>query len=127
MFQMGFYLLGAGVHGELDKVRDRFCWEGCAQSFKYHMMKWENVCRPKSYGGLGIINTRYMNISLLLKWIWKLFYGRQDVPWLLIKNKYLKHAESILMNNTEGSQFWNGLQPPDFGMMFGWVRFPEVT
>jgi hypothetical protein len=67
MFQMGFYLLGEGIHGELDKVRGRFCWEGCAQSFKYHMMKWENVCRPKSYGGLGIINTRYMNISLLLK------------------------------------------------------------
>jgi hypothetical protein len=111
MFQMGFYLLGEGVHGELDKVRGRFYWEGCSQDFKYHMMKWEHVCRPKDFEGLGIINTRYMNVALLLKWIWKLFNGPQDIPWVqLINKKYLKHGESILMNNSKGSQFWNGLQ-----------------
>jgi hypothetical protein len=72
-FMMGFYYLGEGVHVEMDKVRGRFYWEGDAQTFKYHMMKWENVCKPKEYGGLGIIYTRFMNIALLLKWIWKFF------------------------------------------------------
>ena len=69
MFVMAFYLLGEGVHGEMDEVRGRFFWEGCSQSFKYHMMRWENVCRPKDYGGLGLINTRLMNICMLSKWI----------------------------------------------------------
>jgi hypothetical protein len=50
-------------------VRGRFYWEGCNQEFKHHS-KWEYVCKPKDYGGLGLINTRYLNIALLLKWIW---------------------------------------------------------
>jgi hypothetical protein len=51
MFQMGLYLLGAGTHVEMDLVRGRFFWESCGQAFKYHMMKWEGVCRPKESGG----------------------------------------------------------------------------
>jgi hypothetical protein len=118
-FMMGFNYLGEGVHGEMDKVRGRFYWEGDAQTFKYHKMKWENVCRPKEYGGLGIINTRFMNIALLLKWIWKLFNCPDETPWIqMINNKYLKHGESILMNNSRGSQFWNGLQ--DVKKWFTW-------
>jgi hypothetical protein len=59
----------------------------------------------------------------------------------IIHKKYLMHGEAILMNNSIGSQFWNGLQSvkdgsigemcmwwemvsiPDFGMMFGLGRF----
>jgi hypothetical protein len=59
MFQLGFYLFGEGVHSEMDRVRGRFFWEGCGPNFKYHMMKWENVCRPKYFGVLGLLNTIY--------------------------------------------------------------------
>jgi hypothetical protein len=44
---------------------------GDPEKFKYHMMKWENVCLPKDFGGLGITNTRLLN-ALILKWAWRL-------------------------------------------------------
>ena len=86
-------------------------------------MKWENVCRPKEFGGLGLLNTRYMNIALLLKWIWKLFNNADDAPWLqILKNKYLRNGESIPMNNSRGSQFWNGLQSVKHWFVWGAIH-----
>jgi hypothetical protein len=32
-------------------------WKGANGDFKYHMVKWSVVCRPKEFRGLGIINT----------------------------------------------------------------------
>jgi hypothetical protein len=43
------------------------------QKCKYHMVDWATVCKPKEFGGLGILNTRHMNIAMMLKWIWKLY------------------------------------------------------
>jgi hypothetical protein len=37
------------------------------------MVDWATVCKPKEFGGLGILNTRHMNIAMMLKWIWKLY------------------------------------------------------
>jgi hypothetical protein len=79
-------------------------------------MKWESVCGPKDFGGLGIINTRHMNIALLMEWIWKLFSCVEDYPWLeIISNKYLKHGD-IVMNTSRGSQFWKVLHDVKNGL-----------
>jgi hypothetical protein len=36
------------------------------------MVDWATICKPKEQGGLGILNTKLMNIALMLKWVWKL-------------------------------------------------------
>ena len=68
-FTMGIYLLQEGIHKQMDSVRSQFFWRGDYDKFKYHMMKWENVCLPKDFGGLGVINTRVFNESILMKWV----------------------------------------------------------
>ncbi|PNX97438.1 cysteine-rich receptor-like protein kinase [Trifolium pratense] len=35
-------------------------------------VKWEEICKPKKEGGLGIRDLRFVNVSLLAKWRWKL-------------------------------------------------------
>ena len=42
------------------------------------MMKWDNVCLPKDYGGLGILNTKILNESLLLKWVWRIYNANKN-------------------------------------------------
>jgi hypothetical protein len=53
-----------------------FFWQGGSTKRKYHLVKWEVVCRSKKKGGLGIMDIRKMNICLLCKWWWKL--GREE-------------------------------------------------
>ena len=40
---------------------------------------WESACRPKNEGGLGIIDLKTQN-STLLKFLDK-FYNHADIPW----------------------------------------------
>jgi hypothetical protein len=88
-YMMGFYLLPRGTHGRMDSVRSRFIWRGAHADFKCHMVKWEDVCRPREYGGLGIIDTKIFNECLMVKWIWKL-YKQKECLWVrLLTAKYM--------------------------------------
>jgi len=70
---------------------------GDSDRAKYHMIKWENVCLPKDFGGLGIINTWVMNESLLLKWVWRLLQNsRDDKCCQLLRAKYLQRKPIML-------------------------------
>ena len=74
----------------MDSVRSKFLWRGDETKFKYHMVRWENVCFPKDYSGLGVINTRRMNEALLTKWIWRILENRENDPCVqLLRRKYL--------------------------------------
>ena len=66
------------------------------------------VCRPKSSGGLGILDLKVQNDGLLLKFLHK-FYNIMDIPWLqLIWDTYyvdwIPHATDIC-----GSFWWRDL------------------
>jgi hypothetical protein len=66
---MGLFLLADGVHASFDKILARFFWEGVSDKRSYHWLNWPEVCRPKDQGGLGIINSRFFNAALMIKWI----------------------------------------------------------
>jgi hypothetical protein len=48
---MGFYMLPLETHRKMNNIKSKFFWRGVAEDFKYHMVKWEDVCRPKIFGG----------------------------------------------------------------------------
>jgi hypothetical protein len=72
----------------MDKSRSRFFWEGIGNKRKYHMVDWATVCRPKEAGGLGLLNTKMMNIALMLRWIWRLYQNEEGLWVDLLKAKY---------------------------------------
>ncbi|KAK1610962.1 hypothetical protein QYE76_034635 [Lolium multiflorum] len=90
LFAMSMYLLHDGTHKAMDRPRSRFFWEGVGDKRKYHMVDWATVCKPKVLGGLGVMNTKSMNIALMVKWIWKLYQGAEGLWADLIRTKYLR-------------------------------------
>jgi hypothetical protein len=57
-------------------------------------------------GGLGLLNTKKMNLALLLKWVWKL-YNEEDTIWSKIINAKYTDAEDLFSGTGQGgSQFW---------------------
>ena len=107
---MGMFYLSDKVQHDMNTVRDRFFCRGASDIFRYHTLKWVNVCLPKDCGSLGIINTGTMNDSLLLKWFWRLCNSDiGDQCCNLLRRKYWRSCPLAQCNGKKGSQFWKGL------------------
>jgi hypothetical protein len=111
LHSMSLFLLPDGTHAGFDKHRCMIFWEGTGEKRKQHWVNWHEVCQPKDQGGLGITNTRIMNIALLVKWIWRLFKeAPEDTLWhRIIRAKYPGAADIFASNPQGGSSFWRSL------------------
>ena len=109
LFTMEMFLLADGVHAKLDTPRSRFFWEGTGIKRKYHLVKWAAVCRPKKFGGLGILNSKLMNVALLAKWWWRLTQDESGLWAKLLKAKYFPNG-NFFEGRARCSPFWNDLQ-----------------
>ncbi|GAU42248.1 hypothetical protein TSUD_327260 [Trifolium subterraneum] len=70
------------------RIQREFLW-GCRSGRKrVNWVKWEDVCRPKCCGGLGVRDIRAVNISLLTKWRWRLLTDDNSTWKQVLKSKY---------------------------------------
>ena len=55
----------------------KFMWQGGKSNIlkKFHLVNWENLCKPKIYGGDGIRDPSKMNLSLRDKILWRIVTG----------------------------------------------------
>ena len=74
------------------------------------LIKWENICKPKDLGGLGIKNLQWKNEALGAKLIWHLFKERKHKWAKIIYNKYLNVDDPLsifrMKNPPRGSKSW---------------------
>ena len=74
---------------------------------KYHLVKWEIICKSKKKGGIGIKNLKWLNISLLCKWWWKL--EKEDGLWQqIVKFKYMRNSSILeVKHKVSDSPMWS--------------------
>lgn len=92
VYWMGLFKVPGGIINEIDKVKRRFFWgeylSGDSWSKKLHTINWNMVCISKTSGGLGLSFLTHKNISLLVKWFWKLHNDRNSLWYKVITGKY---------------------------------------
>lgn len=49
----------------------------------FALVAWEKVCKPKTHGGLGVLDLATHNQALLMKYLHK-FMNKEDSPWVNI-------------------------------------------
>jgi hypothetical protein len=66
----------------IDRIRRDYLWCGSDENaHRNPQVAWDKVCRPKNKGGLGVLNLKIHNTTLLFKFIHK-FYDREYIPWV---------------------------------------------
>ena len=78
-------------------------------SSKASPIAWENVCKPKQYGDLGIRDQEVFNKADLAKLRWKILTQANNWWVRITKNKYIKRYGFFDAKNTNiSSMAWNG-------------------
>ncbi|WMV15373.1 hypothetical protein MTR67_008758 [Solanum verrucosum] len=95
-----------------DKLRRDFLWHGCIENKGYNLVKWATVLHRKDKGGLGIIDLRKHNNSLLMKWLWRYTEERQALWKDLIKCKYGEDGFwcSNISTDAYGAGVWRAIR-----------------
>jgi hypothetical protein len=86
-----------------------FFWQCDEHKKKYRLARWSILHKPKSIGGLGIVDLDLQNKCLLSKWIFKLI--NEEGLWQeILMKKYVKNKTLSQVRRKNGdSQFWSGL------------------
>ncbi|MCH82343.1 LINE-1 reverse transcriptase like, partial [Trifolium medium] len=88
IFYLSYLKMPVRVWKEVVKIQRRFLWGGLSKRHGICWVKWDDVCKPKKEGGLGIRDLRVTNLSLLAKWRWKLLASDSEVWKDVILSKY---------------------------------------
>jgi hypothetical protein len=147
IFYLSFLKLPVVVLKKLIRIQREFLWGGVKGGRKVSWVKWSEVCRPKCQGGLGVRDVGKVNLSLLIKWRWKLLqsddavwkkvlvarYGsdvRHKVHWINYQNSYRVSAwwrELCRIDEVEDGSWFarnvvrrvGGVTLPGFGRIVG--------
>ena len=66
----------------------KFLWGGVEGECRVAWVRWEQVCRSKEDGGLGIKDLERFNLALLGKWRWRLSCDHQSLWCRVLRAKY---------------------------------------
>lgn len=109
----------------LNKIRRGFLWKGSEDTHGGHcLVAWEKVQRPKSVGGLGVLDLEAFSRALRLRWLWYQWKERDrpwvgsDVPCNEVDNQLFRASTIVTLGNGNTAKFWdsawlNGQAPRD--------------
>ncbi|KAL0283745.1 UNVERIFIED_CONTAM: hypothetical protein Sradi_7219000 [Sesamum radiatum] len=87
------FLLPKRVINDIEGRMRRFLWYGSSET-GVAKVSWEQVCKPKEKGGLGIRRVLHMNQALMLKHVWKILQEDRSSIWAawVLQHRLKKHT-----------------------------------
>jgi len=91
-FWMAAFRLPRGCIREVDKICSAFLWSGQEMKTTKAKVSWQEICKPKHEGGLGLRSLKEANDVCCLKLIWRIVSHGNSlwVKWIeenLLKQK----------------------------------------
>ncbi|KAJ1277169.1 hypothetical protein BS78_05G274300 [Paspalum vaginatum] len=111
---MANILFPANFMHKIDSIMRNFWWAGVQDENSTHPIafrSWDDICKPKFLGGLGLKKMSTVNRSLLLHSAWMIVNGKDPFLTSILKSKYF-HNSSFWKCNMNGpkSVFWSSIQ-----------------
>jgi hypothetical protein len=95
----------------IHNLQRRFLWQGNHAKRKWDLVSWDNICRPKLKGGLGLRDPCTLNEIMGAKIWWRWLKHPKELWARLWKQKYAPNCAEvnlIRMNDwIHGSNIWN--------------------
>lgn len=102
-YTMSCFQLPKGLCEDLSTLCSKFWWGSSDQGGKIHWLRWSELCKPKSMGGLGFRDLYSFNQALLAKQGWNIITKPHSLVARIFKAKYFPNRsflEASLGHNT---------------------------
>lgn len=124
-YYLSFFRAPTAIIRSVESPFKHFLWGGKNGERKICWVAWEEVCKEKGMGGLGIKNLGAFNLALLGKWVWRA-RAEHGLLWhkvLAARYSGLEVGDGDL--HRRGSSWWRGITSIDnegHGFSESWVR-----
>lgn len=88
-YALSVFLIPLEMGREIERIMNGFWW-GCEgeRNRGIRWKRWESLCVPKQWGGLGFRRVREFNVALLGKQAWRLIQNPKSLVAKVYKAKY---------------------------------------
>ncbi|KAK4384719.1 putative ribonuclease H protein [Sesamum angolense] len=103
------FILPKGILKIIEGKMRKFLWQG-ASGRGNAKVAWDQICKPKEEGGLGIRSMLAMNQALMLKHLWRILQNDGTSIWVdWIQHYRLRNSTIWTFNGATGSWSWKKL------------------
>ncbi|XP_068466531.1 uncharacterized mitochondrial protein AtMg00310-like [Phaseolus vulgaris] len=110
LFYLSIFKAPEFVYKSIISIQQRFLWGWGKEKRSISWVSWEDVCKPKEEGGLGIRDIRRFNYALLAKWRWRIVSEEKGRWKDLLVSKYGMNLDRSLGPVKFQSWWWRDLQ-----------------
>uniref|UniRef100_A0A803NXV2 Reverse transcriptase domain-containing protein n=1 Tax=Cannabis sativa TaxID=3483 RepID=A0A803NXV2_CANSA len=109
-YMMSMFQLPVATCDKLRSIILQFWWGTNNDKRKIAWVKWEDVCQPKSKGGLGFKDLVLFNQAMVAKQVWRLMQSPHSLAARVLKYKYFPNTSILDAKDRQGSShLWSSL------------------
>ena len=109
-YTMSCFKLPIGLCHEIEALIKKFFWGQRGGGRKVHWIKWEELCKPKSQGGMGFKDLSMFNDALLAKQTWRLLHNKTSLFYRVFKSKFFPTSTIMEAANLSSASYaWRSI------------------
>lgn len=108
-YAMGCFRIPKGILYKIPALCARFWWASQGDKRKMHWRRWEELCKPKEFGGLNFRDLVNFNQAMLAKQAWRVLTNPHLTISKVLRGRYFPNSSVLeASNHSSSSHFWKG-------------------